>query len=207
MNISSILLILLTFSMCGALFFSIGLGFGSIYDLSSSSPAKIEVVQFSGGDRYNDTIRFQDNVLILNHAGGSPLPLDLVSIQINGSGNSYLGIPGSGGMMIYGDISVFYEHIGADQKNKDFEKNNKEMLKDGYWSAGEKLILTGNDSENASSSSVFVTVGNNGSLSGNTSNNYGFSSETKAEVLVFQKNSKNLKQILLKKDISVSKNE
>ena len=104
--------------------------------------------------------------------------------------------------MVYGDLFVFYEHIGANRKSSDFEKNNKEILKDGLWSPGEKLILTGNDSAGTFSSSVSTSVG----LENQTSNNYGFSSGTEAEILIYQENSANLKQIVFKKSRLVSEN-
>jgi hypothetical protein len=90
--------------------------------------------------------------------------------------------------------------LNTDKKNSQFEKNNRETLKDGLWSSGEILILTGNDSKNSTSSSVFVSV--NGDAG--TSENYGFSSQTAAEVSVFQNSAKN-KHLLFKKEISFSK--
>ena len=78
MKISSALLIMITVLMCGLLFSTINSGFGSAFGSSYSVPAKIEIVKFAGGDRYNDSVRFQDNVLILNHAGGSPLPMESI---------------------------------------------------------------------------------------------------------------------------------
>lgn len=172
---------------------------GNIQDLSLTSPVKIEIVDFSGGDRYNDSTRFQDNILILKHAGGSSVSLESVSIQIAGKGNAYLGIPGSGGKLVYGDVLVFYENISSGKKNSDFEKNNKEMLKDGFWSAGEKLILSGNDSLNASASSVFVSVDG----AAGTSNNYGFSSNQTLEIRIYRKNKAGIPQLVLKKEAAV----
>lgn len=200
MKISSLLLILITFLLCGAFFLNTGAVFGIIQDSSFSSPVKIDVVSFSGGDRYNDTVRFQDNVFVLKHAGGSPVSPESVSVRVTGTGNSYQGIPGSNGKLVYGDVSVFYENLSLGLKNKDFEKNNRETLKDGLWSSGETLILTGNDSLNSSASSVFVTVDG---LS-DTSNNYGFSSGTTAEIQIYQKNRAGIPQRIFKKEIIVS---
>jgi len=195
MNLSSFLLILITVVMCG----SIALGSGALLtnsDISVSAPAKIEVVQITAGDRYNDTLRFQDNVIILKHAGGSPLPLDSISVQVIGTGNAYKGIPGSGGRLVYGDIEIYYENLSADKKNTCFKKNNAEMIKDGVWSSGELLILTGNDSLNASTPGISVTVnGENG-----MSNNYGLSAGTDAEISIYQTNNLG-KRLIYKKTV------
>lgn len=199
MQISSLLLILISFSIGGALILSAGTVLGNIQSLSPAAPVKIDVVDFSGGDRYNDSMRFQDNRLILKHAGGPSVSLADVSVQIAGKGNAYLGIPGSGGKMAYGDVSVRYENIGGDQKNSDFEKNNKGLLEDGFWSSGETLVLSGNDSLNASVTSVFVSVdGETG-----TSNNYGFSSNQTLEIRIYRMNKAGNPHLLLKKETAV----
>ncbi|WNY29207.1 hypothetical protein MmiEs2_14310 [Methanimicrococcus stummii] len=198
MKFSSLILILITFSIGGALFLSVGAVFGN-YDLSPNTPVKIEIVDFSGGDRYNDSVRFQDNVLVLKNAGGSTLPIDSVSIQISGKGNAYSGIPGSGGKLVYGDISVYYEHIGSGKKNTDYGKSNSETLKDGFWSPGEMLVLTGNDSLNTTVSSVFVTADGESE----TSNNYGFSSNQTLEIRIYQKNKAGNPQLVFKKETAV----
>ena len=200
MNFSSFLLIALTVFMCGAIIFNSSIY--ANYDLTLSSPTKIEIECISGGDRYNDTSRFQDNVLIFRHAGGKSLSMDSISVQISGTGNSYKGIPGSGGEFLFGDLTIYYEHLNADKKNSRYEKNNRETLKDGIWSPGEILILTGNDSKNASFSSVFVTVNNDSG----TSNNYGLSSQTSVEISIYQVSPSNHKQLIFKKDVLVSKN-
>ena len=198
MNLSSLFLLFLTVSVCGILVLNNGV-FTS-YDVGQPSPIKIEIEAVSGGDRYNDTVRFQDNILVLRHAGGKSVSLDSTSVQITGIGNSYKGIPGSGGEFLFGDLVVYYDHLNIDKKNPQFEKNNRETLKDGLWSPGEIIILTGNDSKNSSSSSVFVSV--NGDT--DTSENFGFSSHTAAEISVFQKSTKN-KHLLFKKEIYFSK--
>lgn len=199
MQISSLLLILITFSLGGVLFLSAAAVFGNFYDLSPAAPVKIEIIEFSGGDRYNDSVRFQDNILILKHAGGSTILPDAAVIQIEGKGNAYLGIPGSGGKMVYGDLFVYYENIGSGKKNADFEKNNRETLRDGVWSSGEILVLTGNDSLNTTVSSVFVSVNEDAE----TSNNYGFSSNQTLEIRIYQKNKAGNLQLVLKKEAAV----
>jgi len=193
MNLSSFLLILITVVMCG----SIALNSGALLsntDIFFSAPVKIEIVQITAGDRYNDTMRFQDNTIILKHAGGRPIPLDSVSVQILGTGNSYKGIPGSGGRLVYGGIEIHYENLSADKKNVCFGKNNAETVKDGFWSPGEILILTGNDSLNASTPGISVTVdGESG-----TSNNYGLSSGTDVEISLYQTNATGKRMIFKK---------
>ena len=200
MNLSSLILLFLTVAVCGMI--ALNSSVFASYDIGQQSPVKIEIEAVSGGDRYNDTARFQDNVIVLRHAGGRSLPLDSTTVQIIGTGNSYKGIPGSGGELLFGDLVVSYEHLTTDLKNQQFEKNNRETLKDGLWSSGEIIILTGNDSKNSSSTSVFVSA--NGDAG--TSNNYGFSSQTNAEITVYQKISATHKRLLFKKEISVSKN-
>ena len=200
--LSSVLLVLLTFLMCGVLFSALNFDAVGVQNLPFSGPAKIEVIGFSGGDRYNDSVRFQDNILILKHAGGDAVLLNSTAVLIKGIGNAYAGIPGSDGSLIYGDMTVFYENLDAGLKNSDFEKNNEEMLKDGVWSAGEFLVLTGNDSLNSSASSVFVTAdGQN-----KTSNNYGFSSGQTAEIQIYRQN-KSTFQMILKTGAEVFKNK
>ena len=183
--------------MCG----SVALSSGNVLansDISFSAPAKIEIVQITAGDRYNDTLRFQDNTIILKHAGGDPLALDSVSVQVLGTGNSYKGIPGSGGRLAYGGIEIRYEDLAANKKNICFGKNNAEMIKDGFWSSGEILILTGNDSLNASSPGIYVAIdGDSG-----TSNNYGLSAGTKAEISVYQTNNIG-KRLIFKKAVQL----
>jgi len=197
MNLSSLLLILITVIMCGSIALNSGVLFTNS-GLSFSEPAKIEIVQITAGDRYNDTMRFQDNVIILKHAGGSPLPLDSTSVQILGTGNAYKGTPGSGGRLVYGDIEIHYENLSAGKKNICFGKNNAEMIKDGFWSTGELLILTGNDSLNALTPGISVTVdGENG-----TSNNYGLSVGTDVEISVYQKNAAG-KHLIFKKTAKI----
>ena len=199
MKVSYLLLILITVTLAGTLFFGIGPLLGNLHDFSPTDPIKIEVVSFSAGDRYNDSLRFQDNILILRHAGGSPVSLDAVSIQITGKGNVYSGIPGSGGRMIYGDVLVYYEHINSSRKNSGFVRNNRETLRDGLWSPGEILILTGNDSLNSTVSSVFASVNGNS----DTSNNYGFSSNQTLEIRIYQKNRAGNPRLVLKKEAAV----
>jgi hypothetical protein len=199
MQVSSLLLILITISLAGALFLGVGPLLGNLHDFSPAAPIKIEVVSFSAGDRYNDSLRFQDNILILRHAGGSSVSLDAISIQITGKGNVYSGIPGSGGRMIYGDVLVYYEHINSNRKNSDFGRNNRETLRDGFWSPGERLVLTGNDSLNTTVSSVFASANGNSE----TSNNYGFSSNQTLEIQIYQKNRAGNPQLVLKKEAAV----
>ncbi|MDR2944589.1 MAG: hypothetical protein LBU81_05880 [Methanosarcinales archaeon] len=199
MQISSLLLILILFSIGSILILGAGDVLGNFRDLSPAAPVKIDVIDFSGGDRYNDSMRFQDNILVLKHAGGSPVPLDAVSVQVRGNGNAYFGIPGSGGKLVYGGLLVRYENISGGKKNSYFEKNNKEMLKDGFWSSGEMLILSGNDSLNTSVSSVFVSVDGEPK----TSNNYGFSSNQILEIQIYQANKEGNPRLIAKKETSV----
>jgi len=199
-SLTSVLLILaLIVLVSGLLFFYLSPMFE--FGISDPSSPVIRVESFSGGSRYADSTRFQDNVLVLRHAGGPPLLLESVSVQLTGKGNSYKGFPGSGGEMIFGDVCVSYEHLGADKKNSQYQKNNAGTLIDGYWSSGEILILTGNDSYNTTHSSVLTSVGSETA----TSNNYGFSTNTDVEIIVFRLDQNGSKQIIMKKTQKVLK--
>jgi hypothetical protein len=74
-------------------------------------------------------------------------------------------------------------------KNPDYEARNRAVLKDGFWSAGEKLVLCGQDSSvSRIDSSVKVNV--NGI--GNTSDNYGFKSGSEITLKVIDSKGKNV---------------
>ncbi|MDV0446481.1 hypothetical protein MsAg5_03200 [Methanosarcinaceae archaeon Ag5] len=193
--ISSLLLLLIVLLMCGAIFMNAA-GWMESNDLTAVKPVKIELVDASCGNHADDNSRFQDNVLILKNVGGNPVPVGEISLKMTGKGDAYQGIPGSGGKMIIGDIEIRYEHLNVTDKNPNYQKQNAEMLKDGIWSPGEQLVLTGNDSKSSADSSVFVGV--NGNFS--TSNNYGLTAGETIDVVAFQSN-----QIVFKNTFSIPK--
>jgi len=85
--------------------------FNSPGDNASFQPplAKITLESCEGGlygvGSMTERARLEENRIVLIHEGGSPLPLDTVSVRISGYGNSYQGIPGHGGSSIKGNLS------------------------------------------------------------------------------------------------------
>lgn len=143
--------------------------------ISQPLMAKISLESCEGG-LFNDgpldeRATLENNTIVLVHEGGSSLPLDSVSIKISGYGNSYHGVADGNGTKIVGDTEIFYQNLSPTGKNPKYKSQNKEVLKDNFWSVGEKLLLNGKDSpEGPIVSSVKVSV--NGDS--DTSDNYGF---------------------------------
>ncbi len=190
--IGSILLLLITFALVGIVVSS---AFNLSGDKTTFQPkmARITLESCEGGlfgiGPMDERVTLEKNRIVLVHEGGSPLPLDSTSIRISGYGNSYRGIPGRGGDSIMGNLSISYLNISAAGKNPDYETINRAVLKDGFWSAGEKLILCGQDSPvSRIDSSVNVNV--NGI--GNTSDNYGFKADSEITLKVIDSEGKNV---------------
>lgn len=173
--VGTLLMSLILFLLAGAIaicFFNIA-GEGA-----SSQPlmAKISLESCEGGlsspkkESTDKKASFGKNKIILVHQGGSHLPLNDVSIRISGDGNAYQGIVAKDGHYLYGNTQVIYENLSPKEKNTTYAAQNAVLLKDGIWSAGERLILHGRDSGKYNNSSVKVGV--NGDY--NTSDNYGF---------------------------------
>ena len=190
--IGSILLLLITFAL-------LGIVASSAFNLSGEDAgfkphmARIALESCEGGLFENgpmdERVTLKENRIVLVHEGGSPLPLNSTSITISGYGNSYQGIPGSGGASLKGNLSVSYLNMGIRGKNPDYETQNSAVLKDGFWDAGEKLILCGQDSSvNRIDSSVKVSV--NGI--GNTSDNYGFKAGSEITLKIIDSEGKNV---------------
>lgn len=143
----------------------------------SSQPlmAKISLESCEGGLSISgldsEQASFEKNKIVLVHEGGSPLPLDAISIKVSGDGNAYQGYVAKGGIILKGSTEVIYQNLNPTGKNPKYESQNKEVLKDNIWSVGEKLVLHGNDSS-VSSIESSVKAGVNGDY--NTSDNYGF---------------------------------
>lgn len=137
--------------------------------------AKISLESCEGGlfnnGPENERATLENNTIVLLHEGGSSLPVDTVSIQISGYGNSYQGIADGNGTKIVGNAEVLYQNLSPTGKNSRYQLQNEEVLKDNLWSVGEKLVLNGKDSSEGSTiSSVKVSVNEDS----DTSNNYGF---------------------------------
>ncbi|WP_255334192.1 type IV pilin [Methanosarcina sp. KYL-1] len=153
----------------------------------------INIESCEGGLRYGsdaERARFDENLIVLVHEGGSPLALKTTSLKIQGYGNSYQGIVGDGGKVLKGDTSVFYTDLSSEKKNPDeYLARNRATLKDGYWTAGEKLVLCGRDSAiGTEDSSVKVNV--NGV--GNTTDNYGFKAGSEITLVIIDTEGRNV---------------
>lgn len=162
-------------------------------DTNSLLVAHISLESCEGGLFNNGPLdekaSLKNNTIVLIHKGGSPLPLDTISITISGYGNSYHGIADGNGAKIVGDTEVIYQNLSPTGKNPRYESKNKEILKDNLWSAGEKLTLHGDDSAIGSIvSSVKVSVNGDG----NTSDNYGFKAGSEITVKVIDTKSRNV---------------
>jgi flagellin-like protein len=190
--IGSVLLLLITFALVGIVVSSV---FNSSGDEAGFQPqmARITLESCNGGlfgtGPQAERATLEKNRIVLVHEGGSSLPLDSTSIRISGYGNSYRGIPGSGGANVTGDLSISYLNLNTTGKNPDYEARNRAVLKDGFWSAGEKLMLCGQDSSvSRIDSSIKVNV--NGI--GNTSDNYGFKAGSEITLKVIDSEGKNV---------------
>lgn len=155
----------------------IAISFSNIAEEGKSSQplmAKISLESCEGGLSISgldsEQASFEKNKIVLVHEGGSPLPLDAISIKISGDGNCFQGVFGAGDQ-ITGDVKVIYQNLSSKGKNSKYKSQNKEVLKDNFWSVGEKLVLHGDDSA-VSSIESSVKAGVNGDY--NTSDNYGF---------------------------------
>ena len=152
--------------------------------LTKTPAAVIEVEGIVGGIQSEpNTIRFDQNYITLMHKSGDSLVLDSTLIILSGEGSGYVGVTCAGGHMEYGDTVVRYTDLTINNKNNIFLQHNS-ALDDGLWSTSEQLNLWGEDSINGTdASTVLVTV--NGIS--NTSNNYGFKSDTTVTIKIFDK--------------------
>ena len=106
--IGSLLLLLITFILVGAIVSSVNLS-GSRTNLQP--PMAIITLESCEGGLYavgptDDRARCDENRIVLMHKGGDSLSLDSISIKISGYGNSYRPIFGEGALT--GNLSVFY---------------------------------------------------------------------------------------------------
>lgn len=178
--VGSILLLLITFLIVGAVISSLNL-LGSRANLQPAI-ANIDLESCEGGlygtGLSSKWITFKENQIVLMHEGGDSLPLDSISISISGYGNSFKGNISNGtGKRIEGDVEILYMDLSSKGKNPSYYPvNNNATLKDGTWDVGERLVLCGQDSAVGTvKSSVKVSVNGNS----NTSDNYGFKDGTK----------------------------
>ncbi len=178
--IGSILLVLLTFVFAGLVVVGVYGASMEKVDGSSTPVAMIEVTDALGG--VPNEVRFKDNYVTLEHKGGDPLDLDTTFIILNGKGGGYVGQVAHGGFMVYGDVTAKYFDLTPSGTCYTYKSNNKDCIDDGLWSAGEVLVLNGDDSINGTDfSTVHVKVDGYS----NTSNNYGFNYDNSISVKVF----------------------
>ncbi|WP_440953205.1 type IV pilin N-terminal domain-containing protein [Methanococcoides sp. FTZ1] len=177
--IGALLLVLLTVVL-GGLVAAAVMGDGVFGSISSSTPmAVIDVKDAVGG--VPNAVQYKENYLILEHKGGDPLDLDSTFIVLSGDGSSYVGKVGSGGFKVYGQVIAKYFDLTPDGTCATYRSNNP-SIEDGVWSAGEVLVLNGDDSINGTdASTVRVSVGGYS----DTSNNYGFREGAEVTVKVF----------------------
>ena len=130
---------------------------------------------------------YHDINIKLWHKSGDSLALDSTIIIFSGNGSSFIGVVGVAGVSAWtekGDINVKYTNLAYGGKYPKYKTINSAVLDDNLWSTGEQLTLTGDDSINGTdASSVLVSV--NGIS--NTSNNYGFKSDTTVTIKIFDK--------------------
>lgn len=181
--VGSLLLLLITFALVGAVASSIDLSGGR-----NPQPlvAKTTLESCEGGlygiGPVSKWVTFKENQIVLIHEGGDSLPLDSISIRISGYGNSFQGNISNGtGKRIEGDVEVLYLGLSQKGKNKEYMARNRAMLENGAWDVGEKLILCGRDSNIGDVySSVKVSVGG----VEETKDNYGFKAGTEITLMV-----------------------
>lgn len=134
---------------------------------------EIELVEggFTNFGHNDERARFDENQIILVHGGGTSLSFESTSIKINGYGNSYSGNVSEGDQAIKGNTFVTYADLTPTGKNEIYWNSNQQMLEDGVWTAGERLVLNGENSpEGDAYTSVHVKVNE----TEDTSDNYAF---------------------------------
>lgn len=163
--------------------------------LPESAPQASIVVEGAKGGLLNDTpqVDFNENWITLYNRMGYPLNISRTKIQIKGYGETQdnSGIRGN----VKGNIIVEYTNLKYDGKLEAKPQQNKgdysdeyhgyayhnPDLSDGYWNAGEKLILNGEDSKNPGASST-VKVYMEGIS--NTDNNWRFNKSGQITITV-----------------------
>ncbi|MDI9395511.1 MAG: type IV pilin N-terminal domain-containing protein [Euryarchaeota archaeon] len=190
--VGSLLILLITFALVGVVVSSVD--FSKVKNLQPPM-ARITLESCEGGlygvGPLANRARFEENMIVLIHEGGDPLPLDSISIKIFGYGNSFQGSISEGtGKRIEGSIQVLYMDLTKNGKNtKYYVVNNKATIEDGLWDVGERLVLCGRDSAVGTvESSVKVSVNGDD----NTSDNYGFKAGSEINLKVVDRKGRNV---------------
>ena len=178
--IGIILMLLLTILLAGITVTAV-YGDGLSTSLGKAPLAAIEVENIEGG--VPNKVKYKENYIILLHKGGESLRAGDTKIIITGEGSAYTGVFGAGGTTRFGDVSIRYDDLTATGKNSPYASRNPDIL-DAVWSAGEELVLNGDDSAvGTAPSSVRVTI--NGMT--NTSDNYGLREGGTVTIKVFDR--------------------
>lgn len=193
--IGTTLMVGMTVAMVAAVAIAVS-GFALPDSAPQAKQAKIVIVEAKGGLRYDTPpVNFNENWITLYHKGGDHLNTSKTKIQIKGYGetqdNTYgtLGTNAKGNILVeYTDLEYFGKLEAKPNKNTDpyspeyhgYEFHNP-YLYDGFWSAGERLILNGQDSINSGDSST-VKVYMEGVAK--TSNNWRFSTTGQVTITV-----------------------
>jgi flagellin-like protein len=183
--IAAILLILLTVLLAGITVSSV---YGKDYS-SSLRPAPMVVVEIesvTGGVPYigyPHGIEYEKNFIVLTHISGDPLNTDSTYIIITGQGASTIIGTWPHYAIPKGEVYIRYEDLEYGGKESRYASRNA-GISDGIWSAGERVVLNGEDSINGTvASSVLVSI--NGM--DNTYNNYGLKQNSVITVKVFDR--------------------
>ncbi|MEZ5334476.1 MAG: type IV pilin N-terminal domain-containing protein [Methanolobus sp.] len=154
--------------------------------LSSAPMASVKATGSEGSVGYH--VSFDKNFIYLEHTGGDPLQAESTNVVISGDGSSYIGVVGHGGSKRYGDVVISYDNLLFDGKEIDYASRNS-VLSDGEWSAGEEIILNGQDAISSGSASSVIT-----SIDGftDTSNNYGLKKDSTIKIKIFDTSTQRL---------------
>ncbi|MCC7577022.1 MAG: type IV pilin [Methanomethylovorans sp.] len=152
--------------------------------LEKGLSANLKIESIEGG--VPNEVRYMENFITLAHKGGDPLPLENIRIVIIGQGSSYTGVVAHGGRIVNGDVQITYLDLCPAGKDPYYLKRNP-CIADGYWSAGEVIVLNGDDGLGRNST-VTVRVGS----TTNTSNNFGLKKGAKVTVKIIEKPSNRL---------------
>lgn len=179
--IGTLLMLVITMLLIGVTAVSLA---GVPNPLKKGLTADLELELIEGG--IPNEVRYKENLITLAHKGGDPLPLENIKIVIAGQGSSYTGVVAHGGRIVNGDVQVTYLDLCSAGKETYYAKRNP-CIEDGYWSAGEVIVLNGNDGL-GHNSTVIVHVG---SIT-NTSNNFGLKKGTEIVVKIIESPSNRL---------------
>ena len=148
--------------------------------------ASIEAVSVVGGlPGYPGYVKYEDNSIFLRHMGGDPLSVESKRIVISGKGSAYEGVVPHG-TLHSGDILISYDYLDFDGKDPGYSSSNQVLL-DGMWSAGEELMLNGQDGTSGAST-VSVTINE----ITDTSNNYGLKENSWITIKIFDKDTRRI---------------